>query len=121
MFLQDTLKKLKSKTPGQEAGVYDSIMEKVREGQYISKEEILKFCKVFQDELVLDNLSRGQLVAICKFMGVPHYGTDSLMKFLLSRRMQSLKNEDKVTFIQRFHQPHFFPKPRKSWPKEFPT
>ncbi len=35
-------------------------------GEQASTEEILKFSKLFEDELTLDNLSQPQLKALCK-------------------------------------------------------
>lgn len=45
-------------------------MKKVRsKGEQPTNEEIIKFGSLFENELTLDNLSRQQLIALCKILG----------------------------------------------------
>jgi LETM1 and EF-hand domain-containing protein 1, mitochondrial len=38
----------------------------VRKGEFVKNEDIIKFSKLFDDEITLDNISRPQLVAMCR-------------------------------------------------------
>jgi LETM1 and EF-hand domain-containing protein 1 len=51
---------------------------------------------MFEDEFTLDNLSRTQLVAMCKYMGLTSYGHESWLRWQLSQKLRQLKNDDKV-------------------------
>ena len=56
-------------------------MEKARMGEPLPKEAVLRMSRLFKDELTLDNVSRSQLITMCQFMGLPHYGTDTFLRF----------------------------------------
>lgn len=66
-------------------------------GQGASTKEILKFSKLFEDEITLDNLSRLQLQALCRVLLLPIIGTDNFLRFQLRMRLRQLKTDDKVT------------------------
>ncbi|MFQ6667792.1 hypothetical protein Gotur_033689 [Gossypium turneri] len=99
-------------------------MNKVRTGAGVSNDEILGFAKLFNDELTLDNISRWKkkrgivvsfsllhylmmladsfvgyrprLVNMCKYMGISPYGTDAYLRYMLRKRLQEIKNDDKM-------------------------
>ncbi|NWI28053.1 LETM1 protein, partial [Sula dactylatra] len=48
-------------------------------GERPSNEEILRFSKLFEDELTLDNLTRPQLVALCKLLELQSIGTNNFL------------------------------------------
>ncbi len=62
----------------------------------MSNEELMKFSKVFEDELTLDNLSVSQLRAICKIVGITPVGPSNLLRFQLQMKLRELKADDKV-------------------------
>ncbi|KAJ7947432.1 LETM1 and EF-hand domain-containing protein 1, mitochondrial-like [Quillaja saponaria] len=68
----------------------------VRRGARVSNEEILGFAKLFNDELTLDNISRPRLVNMCKYMGINPFGTDAYLRYMLRKRLQSIKADDKL-------------------------
>ena len=43
---------------------------------------------------MLDNISRPQLVGMCRFMGLPPYGNDNFLRFQLRNKIRSLKSDD---------------------------
>ena len=46
-------------------------MKKIRsKGEQPTNEEIIKYASLFENELTLDNLSRQQLIALCKILGL---------------------------------------------------
>ena len=65
-------------------------------GQQASNEEILRFSKLFEDEITLDSLSRPQLLALCRVLEIATLGPNSLLRFQLRMRLRSLAADDKV-------------------------
>lgn len=56
----------------------------------------MRFSKLFEDELTLDNLTRPQLVALCKLPELQSIGTNNFLRFQLTMRLRSIKADDKV-------------------------
>lgn len=65
-------------------------------GQQASNEEILRFSKLFEDEITLDSLTRPQLRALCRVLELNTIGPNSLLRFQLRMRLRSLAADDKV-------------------------
>lgn len=65
-------------------------------GEQVSNEDIMRFSKLFQDEITLDSLSRGQLVALCRVLEVQTLGTNNLLKFQLRMKLRNLAADDKL-------------------------
>jgi LETM1 and EF-hand domain-containing protein 1, mitochondrial len=53
-------------------------------------------CKIFKDDLTLDNLSRPQLVGMCKYMNLNTFGTDAMLRYQIRHRMRQIKRDDKA-------------------------
>lgn len=69
-------------------------------GQTVSNTEILKYLKVFEDEITLDSLDRNQLQALCRVLEVQTLlGPSSFLRFQLRMKLRSLVADDKI--IQR--------------------
>lgn len=69
-------------------------LKKARTGKAISPDVIIRFSKYFADNLTLDNMGRMQLINMCKYMGIPPYGNDNLLRFQLRHRIRLLKEDD---------------------------
>ncbi|KAG8060375.1 hypothetical protein GUJ93_ZPchr0002g23811 [Zizania palustris] len=102
-FLQDTAKEMAKEVQTSRSGEIkqtaedlDEFLNKVRRGEHVSNDEILNFAKLFNDELTLDNMSRPRLVNMCKYMGIRPFGTDHYLRFMLRRKLQDIKNDDKM-------------------------
>ncbi|XVF41402.1 hypothetical protein PTKIN_Ptkin01aG0277300 [Pterospermum kingtungense] len=102
-FLQDTVKEMAKEIQNSRSGEVkktaedlDEFMNKVRTGAGVTNDEILGFAKLFNDELTLDNISRPRLVNMCKYMGISPYGTDAYLRYMLRKRLQEIKNDDKM-------------------------
>lgn len=102
-FLQDTVKEIMQDTRDTEgvseerkatASEVMNFVERAQRGEPLTSEETLQVAKLFNDELMLDNISRPQLVGMCRFMGVQHYGNDNLLRFQLRNRIRQLKKDD---------------------------
>jgi LETM1 and EF-hand domain-containing protein 1 len=53
-------------------------------------------CKIFRDDLTLDNLSRPQLVSMCRYMNLNTFGTDMMLRYQIRHRMRQIKRDDRV-------------------------
>lgn len=65
-------------------------------GERPSNEQIIRFSKLFEDELTLDNLTRPQLVALCKLLELQPIGTNNFLRFQLIMKLRSIRADDKV-------------------------
>ncbi|OJJ48560.1 hypothetical protein ASPZODRAFT_130627 [Penicilliopsis zonata CBS 506.65] len=102
-FLQNTLKE--SGLPITAASVkneeFAAFFKKIRTtGESPSTQDVIKVCKIFKDDLTLDNLSRPQLVAICKYMNLNSFGTDAMLRYNIRHRMRQIKRDDRAIFYE---------------------
>lgn len=99
-FLQKTLDEMDLQHKdhrSEEAKEFSEFFQKVRtSGERANPEEILKFSKLFEDEITLDSLSRQQLTAICKVLEVSTLGTSNLLRFQLRMKLRSLAADDRM-------------------------
>ncbi|KAJ6289544.1 hypothetical protein OIU76_025375 [Salix suchowensis] len=102
-FLQDTVKEMAKEVQNSRSGEIkktaedlDDFLSNVRRGSIVSNDEILGFAKLFNDELTLDNISRPRLVNMCKYMGISPFGTDAYLRYMLRKRLQRIKNDDRL-------------------------
>lgn len=102
-FLKDTLRE--SGLPLTAATVkneeFAEFFKKIRTtGETPSTDDVIKVCKIFKDDLTLDNLSRPQLVAICKYMNLNSFGTDAMLRYNIRHRMRQIKRDDRAIFYE---------------------
>lgn len=57
---------------------------------------MIKISKIFRDDLTLDNLSRAQLIAMCRYMGLNTFGTDALLRYQLRHHLLQIKRDDRA-------------------------
>ncbi|KAJ2873292.1 LETM1 domain-containing protein ylh47, partial [Coemansia asiatica] len=78
-------------------GDTNDFLNKIRSsGEAVSTGDLLRVAHIFEDELTLDNLTRPQLVSICRFMGVNAFGTDNYLRYQITNRMRYIRADDKV-------------------------
>ncbi|XDG08504.1 hypothetical protein ABKA04_008119 [Annulohypoxylon sp. FPYF3050] len=99
LFLRDTLKEtglpLSPSTTQKEE--FATFFRKLRAtGEQPSTEDVIKVCKAFRDDLTLDNLSRPQLVSMCRYMNLNTFGTDIMLRYQIRHRMRQIKRDDKA-------------------------
>jgi len=76
---------------------FTEFFRKVRAtGESPSRDDVIKVCKIFKDDLTLDNLSRPQLVGMCKYMNLNTFGTDAMLRYQIRHRMRQIKRDDKA-------------------------
>ncbi|KAI8483033.1 letm1 and EF-hand domain-containing protein 1, mitochondrial [Branchiostoma belcheri] len=104
-FLLKTMEELPVETRRRSSGrksVEDFIqfMDRLRQsGEPARTEEILKYSKLFEDEMTLDNMEHPSLVALCKLLQLQPIGTNNFLRFQLRMRLRTIKADDKM--IQR--------------------
>ncbi|KAK0654377.1 LETM1 domain-containing protein mdm28 [Lasiodiplodia hormozganensis] len=80
---------------------FTDFFRKIRStGEDPTQADVIKVCKIFKDDLTLDNLSRPQLVGICKYLGLNTFGTDNILRYQIRHRMRQIKRDDKMIFIE---------------------
>ncbi|XP_076257975.1 leucine zipper and EF-hand containing transmembrane protein 1 isoform X2 [Rhynchophorus ferrugineus] len=72
-------------------------------GEQVANEDIMKFAKLFEDEITLDSLSRSQLIAICRVLDVHTLGTNNLLRFQLRMKLRQLAADDKMIQKEGVH------------------
>lgn len=102
-FLQGTLDEMQVQHKdrySQSAKEFTEWFHKVRtSGEEVTSDEIMKFSKVFEDEITLDSLTRSQLIALCRVLEVQTLGTNNFLRFQLRMKLRSLVADDQM--IQR--------------------
>ena len=98
-FLRSTLKETGlplSQTTAQKEE-FTNFFRKVRAtGEAPTASDVIKVCKIFKDDLTLDNLSRPQLVGMCRYMNLNTFGTDMMLRYQIRHRMRQIKRDDRA-------------------------
>lgn len=98
-FLRNTLKEtgLPLSTASAHKEEFTQFFRKVRAtGEKPSSAEVINICKIFKDDLTLDNLSRPQLVGMCRYMNLNTFGTDIMLRYQIRHRMRQIKRDDRA-------------------------
>ncbi|KAF2234538.1 LETM1-domain-containing protein [Viridothelium virens] len=102
-FLRQTLKEtgLPVSAANAQKEEFTQFFRKVRTtGENPTQSDVIKVCKIFKDDLTLDNLSRPQLVGICRYMNLNTFGTDALLRYQVRHHMRQIKRDDKAIFLE---------------------
>lgn len=98
-FLKDTLREtgLPLSVENARKEEFTEFFQKIRStGERPSDEDVIKVIKIFKDDLTLDNLSRPQLVGMCKYMNLNTFGTDAMLRYNIRHRMRQIKRDDRA-------------------------
>uniref|UniRef100_A0A671N2K6 Mitochondrial proton/calcium exchanger protein n=1 Tax=Sinocyclocheilus anshuiensis TaxID=1608454 RepID=A0A671N2K6_9TELE len=99
-FLQDTVEEIALRNKAAKGNVteeFSTFFQKIRDsGERPSNEQIIRFSKLFEDELTLDNLTRPQLVALCKLLELQSIGTNNFLRFQLIMKLRAIRADDKL-------------------------
>ncbi|XP_044134968.1 LETM1 domain-containing protein LETM2, mitochondrial [Bufo gargarizans] len=100
-FLQETISEMarrnKAETGGDRQQQFSSYVQQVRvTGEQPTTQEIVRFSKLFEDELTLEHLERSQLAALCRLLELPPIGTNNLLRFQLLMKLRSIKADDEM-------------------------
>lgn len=95
--LEEIAFKAKGESHSEEAKKFAEFFDKVREsGTGTTNAEILKYSKLFEDEITLDSMTRQQLVACCKLLELQPIGTNLFLRYQLRTRLKVLKADDEM-------------------------
>lgn len=99
-FFQETLDQMAPEASSRHSELakeFTSFFNRIRtSGDVATSEEIMKFSKLFEDEITLDSLQRPHLVALCKVLNVSTIGTSAMLRFNLRMKLRSLAADDKM-------------------------
>ncbi|KIM97849.1 hypothetical protein OIDMADRAFT_203058 [Oidiodendron maius Zn] len=98
-FLRSTLKEtgLPLSSANAQKEEFTQFFRKVRAtGESPSASDVIKVCQLFKDDLTLDNLSRPQLVGMCRYMNLNTFGTDMMLRYQIRHRMRQIKRDDRA-------------------------
>jgi hypothetical protein len=70
-------------------------LEAVRSGKELPPATVVKVAQLFKDELTVDNLPRGQLAALGKFLGISPFAPEPLLRFQLRVKMKAIREDDR--------------------------
>ncbi|KNZ45896.1 hypothetical protein VP01_770g3 [Puccinia sorghi] len=118
-FLQETLKETGMTKKVHETEEFKDFFRKLRNtGEKPSIDDVVKVAKFFEDDLTLDNLSRPQLISMCRsvlntpsflhserkknktdfgknsYMNINAFGTDNFLRYTIRKRMKHLEADD---------------------------
>ncbi|XP_059193151.1 LETM1 domain-containing protein LETM2, mitochondrial [Centropristis striata] len=101
-FLQETIAEMarRNKAKAQtedETQRFSTYVQQVRgTGEQPTTKDIVRFSKLFEDELTLEHLERPQLVALCKLLELQPIGTNNLLRFQLMMQLRTIKADDEM-------------------------
>uniref|UniRef100_A0A673T592 Leucine zipper and EF-hand containing transmembrane protein 2 n=2 Tax=Suricata suricatta TaxID=37032 RepID=A0A673T592_SURSU len=98
-FLQETITEMARRNRaklGDASTQFSSYVKQVQTGHKPSTKEIVRFSKLFEDQLTLEHLDRPQLVALCKLLELQPFGTNNLLRFQLLMKLKSIKADDEI-------------------------
>jgi len=107
-FLQETLEEVATQAKGgshsEEAKKFAQFFQEVRaSGVGASNADILKYSKLFEDEITLDSMSRQQLVACCRLLELQPIGVNAYLRFQLNARLKALRSDDEMIKKEGIH------------------
>ncbi|OWA51707.1 LETM1 and EF-hand domain-containing protein 1, mitochondrial [Hypsibius exemplaris] len=101
-FLQETIHETalehKENEKSNKAAEFASFFDRIRiSGEQADNKDIMRFAKLFEDELTLDSLPRDVIVALCRLLEIGVYGLPpELLRFQLRMRLRNLRSDDKM-------------------------
>lgn len=99
-FLQKTLDDMSVQHKNhrsESAKEFSEFFQRVRtSGGVATNDEIMKFSKLFEDEITLDSLNRQQILALCRVLEGNTLGTTQILRFQLRLKLRSLAADDRT-------------------------
>ena len=79
------------------------LLHQIREvsyGQMDDVESVVAVCKLFRDDIVLDNLDKAQILSVAKYLNVFTLGGDEMARVALRTRLRSIIQEDRQLYFE---------------------
>ncbi|KAL0579948.1 LETM1 domain-containing protein ylh47 [Marasmius crinis-equi] len=102
-FLQETLRESPLKANAHIVGsdAFKEFFRKLRStGESPSVADTINVARLFDDDLTLDNLSRPQLVSMCRYMDLNAFGTDNFLRGAIRSRLLNLRRDDQAIYSE---------------------
>ncbi|WVQ85102.1 hypothetical protein IAT38_007266 [Cryptococcus sp. DSM 104549] len=95
-FLQETVRESGLKADSVvRSDEFKEFFRKVRStGETPSQTDVVRVAKLFHDDITLDNLSRPQLVSMCRYMNINAFGTDNFLKHQIRSKLEKVRVDD---------------------------
>nr|XP_019014945.1 MRS7 family protein [Kwoniella pini CBS 10737]OCF53726.1 MRS7 family protein [Kwoniella pini CBS 10737] len=95
-FLQETVRESGLKADSVvKSEEFKEFFRKVRStGETPSQTDVVRVAKLFHDDITLDNLSRPQLVSMCRYMNINAFGTDNFLKHQIRSKLEKVRVDD---------------------------
>nr|XP_018267184.1 MRS7 family protein [Kwoniella dejecticola CBS 10117]OBR89342.1 MRS7 family protein [Kwoniella dejecticola CBS 10117] len=95
-FLQETVRESGLKADSVvKSDEFKEFFRKVRStGETPSQTDVVRVAKLFHDDITLDNLSRPQLVSMCRYMNINAFGTDNFLKHQIRSKLEKVRVDD---------------------------
>lgn len=77
-----------------DVGAHDTIQQVRATGESPSTQDIVRVAKLFDDDITLENLSRPQLVGMCRYMNLNAFGTDNFLRHTIRSRLAHINRDD---------------------------
>ncbi|KAI0691193.1 LETM1-like protein-domain-containing protein [Cytidiella melzeri] len=100
-FLQETMRESGLQANAHIVGsdAFKEFFRKVRiTGESPTSQDIINVARLFDDDLTLDNLSRPQLVSMCRYMGINAFGTDNFLRSTIRGRLTTIRRDDQLIY-----------------------
>ena len=104
-FLQKTLDEMGPKGSGRSsksASDFVQFYKEIKEqgsnnrSNLLDNDKIMKFAKLFEDQITLDNMDRQQLNAMCRLLNLTPLGTSNFLRVQIEMRLRHLRTDDRL-------------------------
>ena len=85
---------------GEKANDLLTAIRQVAYGQVSDTDDVIKVCKLFRDDVVIDNLDKAQITSIAKYLNVLTLGGDEMTRVALRTRLRSIIREDRELYFE---------------------
>ncbi|UZJ52806.1 hypothetical protein CBS101457_002126 [Exobasidium rhododendri] len=96
-FLQGTIKEggITTGDKVQTSDAFKEFFRKVRStGEEPTPNDTIRVAKLFDDDVTLDNLTRPQLVSMCRYMQINAFGTDNYLRYQIRHKLNRIRQDD---------------------------
>ena len=99
-YIKNTLEEggltLLKKITDKEKEAFVLFFDEISAGKNPSRDHLVQVARLFKNDQVLDNLSRNQLVAMCKYMQIHPFGSDAILRYQIRHRLLNIIKDDKA-------------------------
>ena len=85
---------------GENASDLLTAIRQVAYGQVNDTDDVITVCKLFRDDVMIDNLDKAQITSIAKYLNVLTIGGDEMARVALRTRLRSIIREDRELYFE---------------------